>query len=157
MEFGSCVYLIKSKNNILIDSGSHNNQKELLDELVKLNLTPFDINIVILTHGHFDHVGNIEIFEKAEIYGSNDDFNCKKVKDIKKLKLPGLNIIETPGHTKGSISLFLIKEKILFSGDTLFHDGIGRTDFPNSSPEDMKNSLNELKELKYKILCPGHI
>ena len=46
---------------------------------------------------------------------------------------------------------------VLFSGDTLFHNGIGRTDLPKSVPEKMNESLKKLRNLKFEILCPGHI
>jgi len=49
------------------------------------------------------------------------------------------------------------KEKILFSGDTIFHRGtIGRTDLPTSLPKEMDKSLKKLAKYKYDILCPGH-
>ena len=70
--------------------------------------------------------------------------------------LLGLKIIKTPGHTKGSICLYYQKEKILFSGDTLFYNGFGRIDFPFSDPGKMEESLEKLKKIKYKILAPGH-
>ena len=154
--FGSCVYLLKIKNkNLLIDTSSLANRQELIKDLKSIGINPEEINILLLTHNHFDHVENIELFKKAEIYGSTKDFKCKLVKDIKKLKIPEIKVIETPGHTFGSLSF--IYEDILFSGDTLFKNGIGRTDFPNSSSKDMENSLEKLEKIKYEFLCPGHI
>lgn len=154
--FGSCVYLIKLKNrNILIDTSTLQNRTELLQDLKKLNLKPKNINIILLTHGHFDHVENLELFKNAEFYGGKEDFrDCNRIIDIKKLKIPEIKIIKTSGHTFGSVC-FLYRD-VLFSGDTLFKNGIGRTDFPNSSQDDMQNSLNMLKNLKFKFLCPGH-
>ena len=187
INFGSCVYLLKlDKKNILIDTGSESNRDEFLNALKELGVKASEINVVILTHNHYDHTGNIEIFKNAEIYGSKEDFKAKRIfnsslnkvkkeeyeecekngicrvftekeiKDIDNLKIKGLKIVKTPGHTKGSICIFLPEEKILFSGDTLFHNGIGRTDFPNSSPEEMEKSLEKLEKINYEILCPGH-
>jgi len=159
-QFGSCVYLIKiAGKNILIDTSTLQNRKELLKDLKELKLTPESINFVFLTHGHFDHVENLDIFTNAEFYGNKKDFrNCEKVKDIKKQPFKEIKIIETPGHTFGSICLYISKEKILFSGDTLFNYGnTGRTDFPNSSPRDMESSLESLEDLEIKHLCPGHL
>lgn len=154
--FGSCVYLIEfEKNNVLIDASSSLNTNELVEDLKELNIKPSEIDMVLLTHYHFDHVGNINLFENAKIYGNKKDFKDKKILDFDKLEIKEIKIIKTPGHSKGSVC-FLYKD-ILFSGDTIFHNGIGRTDLPNSSLEDMNKSLKKLEKINYKILCPGHI
>jgi hydroxyacylglutathione hydrolase len=155
-KFGSHVYLLKLKNkNIIIDTSSFENIDELESDLKKLKLKPKDIDIIILTHNHPDHIGGISVFQNAKIYGSKKDFPNDKVTDIKKLKIPELKIIETPGHTKGGICI--LYDDILFSGDTLFHRGTrGRTDVPGSNEKEMKESLKKLSKINYKILCPGH-
>jgi glyoxylase-like metal-dependent hydrolase (beta-lactamase superfamily II) len=140
--------------NILIDTGSLETREELLKELLNLDLNSKDISIVILTHNHPDHMGGISLFLKSEFYGSKKDFGGNVI-NIKKLKIPELKIIETPGHSKGGICI--LYEDILFSGDTLFHRGTtGRTDLPGSSEKEMEKSVNKLKKIKYKILAPGH-
>lgn len=74
-------------------------------------------------------------------------------------EVSGLKLIKVPGHTRGSLSLLDESRKLLFSGDTLFKNGIGRTDFPNSVPEKMNESLKKLltllKEKKLRLM-PGH-
>ena len=66
-------------------------------------------------------------------------------------------VIHTPGHTRGSVSLFSEDEKIVFTGDTLFAGSIGRTDLPGSSFRDMMDSLRRLMELPDEtIVYPGH-
>jgi len=154
-EFGSCVYLIKLKGkNILIDTSSPQNMENLKEDLKKLNLSPREIHIVILTHNHWDHTGGILLFLNSKIYGSKKDFG-ENIIDIKKLRVPELKIIETSGHTKGGICI--LYDEVLFSGDTLFHHGLtGRMDLPGGSEKDMKKSLKKLKKINYKILCPGH-
>ena len=69
---------------------------------------------------------------------------------------PGLEVISTPGHTKGSVCIYYPKEKVLFSGDTLFFNGFGRIDFPFSDPGKMEESLEIIGKIGYKILAPGH-
>ena len=147
-EFGSCVYLLKLSNkNILIDSSSREAKKEFLEDLTELKIKPEEISIILLTHSHWDHIGNLDLFKNAKVFS---------FENIEKLNIPEIKFIKTPGHTKDSLS-FLYKN-ILFSGDALFNNGgIGRTDFPESEPEEMQDSLNNLKKLKYNILCPGHI
>lgn len=155
-QFGSLVYLVKLNNkNILIDTGSKWNHDELIEDLKKLNLAPENIDILILTHNHFDHVGNIELFTKAKIYASKLEFPDDGVISIDKLKIPEFKIIKTPGHSKGSFCI--LYDDVLFSGDTIFHNGgIGRMDLEGGSEEDMRKSLEILRNIKYKILCPGH-
>ena len=71
--------------------------------------------------------------------------------------IKGLTVIETPGHTPGSICLLSDSERVLFSGDTLFQSSIGRTDFYNSNYSDMVKSLEKLKSLDDDIIVlPGH-
>lgn len=153
-KFGSHVYLIKLKEkNILIDTSSPENKSQLKNYLEELGIP--NIHIVILTHKHWDHIGNPDLFPNAKIYASKLDFPEEKIINIHELKIPEFQIIETPGHSKGSFCI--LYEEILFSGDTIFHHGtIGRTDLPGSSEIEMKNSLSKIKKLNYKILCPGH-
>ena len=146
-EFGSCVYVIKiGKDNILIDTSSKENAQELLSELKKLKVDAKDVHMVLLTHRHYDHVGNIYLFPNAKVYDE---------RNINDLSLIMIRVIKVPGHTKDSLA-FLYKD-ILFSGDTLFNSGIGRTDLPESEPEKMKESLEILKKIDYQIVAPGHI
>lgn len=157
--FGSCVYVLNhNKKIILIDTGAKWNKSELLKELKNLKIKPEQVDIVILTHNHFDHTGNYNLFKKAKIYGSKQDFKSKKIININKLKIKEIKIIKTPGHSRGGICIYLPKRKILFSGDTIFHHGItGRTDLQGSSKKDMEKSLKKLEQIDYKTLCPGHI
>jgi len=160
--FGSNIYLLK-KEKILIDTSSKENRAELLDDLGKLDVKPDDIKKVLLTHGHWDHIGNVEIFPKAKIYASTQEikhFGLKKTLPLSSLKIKAIEIIETPGHTRGSVAYYLPNEKILFSGDTIFDTQgmIGRTDFPESAPEKMNASVKKLVDIVKKgaLLCPGH-
>ena len=167
----SNVYLIKNQNTI-IDTGPPNYKDEVKQELSKI-IDLKKIKKVIFTHLHYDHAGNFDLFPNAEFYASKqeiEDFKKHKIStllnpvlaikfkvNLKPLKeLQGFRIISTPGHTKGSFCLFYVKEKLLFSGDTLFNNGIGRTDLPTSEESKMEDSLNKLKKLNYKTLCPGH-
>jgi glyoxylase-like metal-dependent hydrolase (beta-lactamase superfamily II) len=66
-----------------------------------------------------------------------------------------LKVLDTPGHSPGSITL--VREEEAFTGDTLFEGSIGRTDFPGSSPADMEKSLKKLKSLRDNFtVCSGH-
>jgi len=169
---GCNVYLIKDKN-ILIDTSNPLNKKELVESLVELDVDYEDLT-VINTHCHIDHIGNNGLFKEvvmhkldAEAYESHSleayYFTPPEFKIKKKLKdgevIKGLIIIHTPGHTKGSICLLDDKNKVLFSGDTIFANGIiGRFDLPGGSKEELFKSLKKLAELKLNKfrLLPGH-
>ncbi len=150
--FGSCVYVLKiNEKIILIDTSSKATREELLEDLKTLEIKQENVEVVILTHNHYDHIENLELFSDAKIYSPEKLNENSIIKEI-----PEMKIIETPGHAQES-KCYLYKD-ILFSGDTIFHRGIiGRTDFPGGSEEQMINSLKKLKKINYKILCPGHI
>ncbi|MBU0894773.1 MAG: MBL fold metallo-hydrolase [Nanoarchaeota archaeon] len=149
--FSSCVYVVKNLEPILIDTGSKEVESELLKNLKELYIEPEDITSIILTHNHYDHNGNLNLFQNAKIY------SFINTKEIEK-SFPDFKVLSTPGHSHDSICI--LYEDVLFSGDTIFdknHNYIGRTDLPESNPKAMKQSLEKLKNLKYKILCPGHL
>jgi glyoxylase-like metal-dependent hydrolase (beta-lactamase superfamily II) len=144
--FGSTVYVLKLEKNILIDTSSKDNREELIKDLNELKLSPENIDIIILTHSHWDHTGNLSIFKNAKIITNK---NLNQLPEI-------IRPIKTPGHTQDSLC-FLYKD-ILFSGDTIFHEkGRGRTDLPGGNEKQIQESIKKLKILKYNILCPGHV
>ena len=150
--FGSCVYVLKLQDKIiLIDSSSREAREELLKDLKTLKINPENINALILTHNHYDHIENIELFPNAKIY------NAEKLNESSIIKeVPEIKVIETPGHCPEN-KCYLYQD-ILFSGDTIFYNGgIGRMDLPGGSEEQMKKSLKKLLKINYKFLCPGHI
>lgn len=169
-------YLVDVVDPTLIDLGSYPNSEDLLKVLKGLGYSAEDIVNVIFTHVHPDHVGKPDVFPNAKFFASKEEIKAFEknprgatidetaIKELQKVRLEplceeiaGLNVIRTPGHTIGSVCLWLPKQKILFSGDTLFGKGIyGRVDLATSAPEKMMSSLEHLSLLKYKLLCPGH-
>ncbi len=188
MEIADGVYKIKGNGNVyvilkpvpvVIDAGGITERSHIKKEIEKI--IPLEkIKIVLLTHLHYDHVGNVELFPNAKIYADDEDiedcrYNSKEfnfyvseeVDEILKkelISLPveigGLKIIKVPGHTRGSVAFLDKERKILFSGDTLFANGIiGRTDLPNSVSEKMDESVAKLVKMIKEgelLLCPGH-
>lgn len=153
------------------------------DKLIELiNELSGDLRFILLTHGHFDHIGGVkfvkEHFDVPVLIGEKEltllnsnalngsalhNISVDKVEvdralvdnDVIKLGESTLRFITTPGHTAGS-GCYIVDDCI-FSGDTLFCQCIGRTDFPTSSPADMAKSLEKLRDLEgdYNVL-PGH-
>jgi len=169
----SNVYFLNFNENILIDTGRRAN-RNILQQFLKPLIDFDNINKVIFTHLHYDHIGNFDLFKNAEFFASEQE-----IKDFKENPLDtildeeivnkfnielkpitdfnGFKIINTPGHTKGSICLWYGKEKTLFSGDTLFYrKQVGRVDLPTSVPKELNESLIDLLKYNFKILCPGH-
>ena len=133
------------------------------DKIIDKNYKKLDF--ILNTHHHYDHVGGNEELKKkynSTVLGFENDKNRipgidKVLKDNQEFKLGKLNFttIFIPGHTKGHIAFYFKKEKIVFTGDTLFSLGCGRVF--EGTYEQMFKSLNKLKNLPgdTKIYC-GH-
>ena len=142
------------------------------------------LRCVFLTHGHFDHTGGVaDVLAEtgAQLYMSQRDNGITIGGNYYKYTAPegtqffsegevislgsiSFTVMETPGHTPGSVTL-LCRDAAdpegmpaLFTGDTLFRDSCGRTDFPGSDPEAMMKSLRRLSGLPgdYEVY-PGHM
>lgn len=166
----------KTLDCAVIDPGA--DASEILNYLEETHL---NCRFVLLTHGHFDHTGAVEdvladteaqlMVHKADagvsVGGDYYRFippeGTKYYADGDVVCVGGLSftVIETPGHTPGSVCL-LCREAggeapVLFSGDTLFRDSCGRTDFPGSSTDDILRSLKRLAQLPGDCeVYPGH-
>jgi len=178
-DIDSNIYVI---GDTVIDTGTGFNYTRLRDIMKVMKIDMSKINWIINTHCHFDHTGGNGYFLNAKIAAHSIDANIiesadkdlsaaeffdgnpnpktvdKKLKDGDKLKAGKLelDVIHTPGHTSGSICLYEKKGQLLFSGDTLFENSIGRVDFSNSDPAGMQDSLQKLSKLKVKKVLPGH-
>ena len=173
------TYLIEGEKRILVDPGHHHLFAHVREGLSELSLTPLDIDVVIITHGHPDHMEGVKIFAKTAtliaISGTELDF-IKSVAphygealgisgfepeillqegDLKVGNL-AFQVIKTPGHSPGSICLYWPEKKTLITGDVVFNQGVGRTDLPGGSGEELKKSIHALSLLETETLLPGH-
>ena len=169
-DYQTNCYIVHKGNGtdcLIIDPGY---EPEIISSyLEEKGLTPAAI---LLTHCHFDHVGAVKDLAAQ--------YDCKVFLDKKELAMPPMltngplyytdgygdgdtltlagipiQVLETPGHTPGSVCL--IMEDTLFSGDTLFAGSCGRTDLPCGDARAMRDSLRRLAALSenYRV-CPGH-
>lgn len=141
--------------------------------LAALEEKHLELEAILLTHGHFDHVGAVKalaadtdcrvfLCEKdlnlpTMLTGDSPLYHTDTYKDGDVVELAGctIRVVQTPGHTEGSVCLLV--GDVMFSGDTLFAGVCGRTDLPGGSEEQMMASLAKLAALPgdYKVL-PGH-
>ena len=178
----NCYILINQNTNqcLIIDPADDANF--ISEQILRLGVKPIAI---IATHGHFDHilasyelqlafgvpffVHQKDLFLVNNLLKNASFWTKRKIVEKSPLNIQDLasqgdalrgwqaRVIETPGHTPGSVCLYFPKEKVLFTGDTLFADNVGRTDLSYSSPLDLLASLKKLAKLPPETkIYPGH-
>lgn len=178
-ELRECTYILwdETSEGVIIDPGCYtSNEEERLSEFIKKE--GINLKKILLTHGHFDHIAgasfvsknwDLEIFvndadldhiRRAPQYGSIFGWDIKPLENNKIRTInhgeevvfgnSKLNILHTPGHTKGGVVYVSHEDKIAITGDTLFAGSIGRTDLPGGDYDELIYSLNN------KVLVLGN-
>lgn len=176
----NCYIIYEGQEALIIDPGAE--ADHIIEFLQQNNL---QVNAILLTHAHFDHIGALEEIRvqtgaKVYIHESEMSWLSDPAKNGSR-KLPGneitasaadftlvpgnmqlgsfdFTILHTPGHSPGSVSFVFEKDQFIVSGDILFNQGIGRTDLYGGSMEELEKSIrNELYTLddNYTVY-PGH-
>lgn len=180
--FDANIYLISDTRHVLVDAGTGFNSAYVyrkLEESIPLE----DIDIIVLTHEHFDHCGGVADLREhctAQVYIHKDgasvveegeDWSAgwfgtsqeptmvdRKLRDGDGIELgdTSLQVLHTPGHSPGSICLYEATSKSLFSGDLIFASGgVGRTDFTGGDTALLARSIHSL-DMPVANLYPGH-
>lgn len=181
--YSSPSLLRERRVSVLVDSGLDKNYLKLQTSLLALGLKVRDVDIVINTHEHFDHIGSNRYFQDYALIAAHRLAATKitvedryvtmyKSGDLNEPSLRVrlwlenrfcfdlgnylLEVVHTPGHTSGSICIYELKRKILFTGDTIFVGGMLSCISESGSIGDYMNSISLLATRKITELYPGH-
>jgi glyoxylase-like metal-dependent hydrolase (beta-lactamase superfamily II) len=170
----------QSREAIVVDPGD--DIATVLDVVARHGLT---VKAIVITHAHIDHIGGaqkLKLATGAPVYMNHNDAELQKMMDVQAgwlgirppedvaidhdakdgdLLVMGateFHVLHTPGHTRGSISLWLPSERKLVAGDTLFRDSIGRTDLPGGDGRQILRSIHDklLPLPDETVVIPGH-
>ncbi|MCR4368978.1 MAG: MBL fold metallo-hydrolase [archaeon] len=175
------AYLLEAPALVLIDTGLESGAGVLEKSISSLGYSAGDVGVVLHTHGHADHIGADALFPNAKKWMSAHDAKFVNARDYEftaanwfsqnffpKIKnfysanqvfefgKFSLEVVETPGHTRGSVSFYDKKNSVLFSGDTIFDMGVGRYDLVSASKKELLASVEKISRLEYDFLLPGH-
>jgi len=167
------TYLIDGSKKIIIDPGHQHLFSHVSEGLADLDISLDQIDLVIVTHGHPDHLEAVQQFEKPTLFTMSQvdhQFINDLADDYFKIPEPDFfleegdltigdntfQVIVTPGHSPGSVCLYWPDRKVLFTGDVVFNQGIGRTDVPGGSGSLLKESIRKISKLDVEYLLTGH-
>lgn len=176
------TFLIRTDQaTCMVDPGHKAFLPQLFESMKADGISAEDVTSVILTHSHPDHMeGALELKKKgcslgihkkeeafvlevgpyfAKMFGwEMPDLSFDFYLQEGELEIGGecFQVIETPGHSPGSVSLYWEEPRILFTGDLVFAQGVGRTDFPGGDGALLKESIGRCRTLNPSQLMPGH-
>ncbi len=180
----NCYHVELNGMDILIDAGTKKSGRRIIEYFNRINKRP---EIVLITHFHMDHLGGLnEIYAKFKpdiyvpmlevkiingtekprarnlvqklIYSMAPVNHMSSIKPAYNMKIDDLEYYETPGHTVGSTSYFLVSKNIIFSGDAIINRN-GKPDINRTftwNVEDAENSVKRIMDMKPSLILPGH-
>ena len=174
-------YFIDGPKRILIDPGHRAMFDHVKLGLKDVGLAVEDIDLIICTHGHPDHLEAVQLFKEPKTLFTLHETEWQWIDTVGRpmsaalgmdreairpdfflqegeLSLDDLElqVFHTPGHSPGSVCLYGSDQKVLFTGDVVFKEGLGRTDLPGGDGEKLKASIRRLAELDVEYLMSGH-
>ena len=176
------TYLVRSTDKtILIDPGHVAHFDHVRQGLLQLGLSIDDLDLIICTHAHPDHLEAITLFGDTQALFTLHTEEWRLVQDMAAYLKSAMNfdpeqftpdfflkegeltvgdiklyVYHTPGHSPGSITLHWPAVEALFTGDVIFNNGLGRTDLPGGNGEQLKNSIRSISAIDAQWLLSGH-
>lgn len=175
------TYFINGAVRVLIDPGHMGLFDHVQTHLSDLGMSLADIDLVICTHGHPDHLEAVQRFSDTQTLFAFGDTEWQWMKSMKKHLQAGIGlqldamvpdfllqeghfrirdlafqVYHTPGHSPGSICIYWPEFRVLFTGDLIFKEGLGRTDLPGGNGQLLKESIKKMSELDVEWLLSGH-
>jgi glyoxylase-like metal-dependent hydrolase (beta-lactamase superfamily II) len=170
---------IDGKVPLLIDPGHLHRVPNLKERMIADGVDPEKVRVVIVTHAHPDHFGGAVAFKHAKTALSleEEDFiekvaapmYARQGAEMPKYKIDfylhdgdltlgkhEFQILVTPGHSPGGLSVYWPRYKALFPGDAIFAQSIGRVDLPGGDVKALQRSIERLSELEVELIVPGH-
>jgi glyoxylase-like metal-dependent hydrolase (beta-lactamase superfamily II) len=180
MSANNCnTYLIDGPARLVIDPGHLGLFGHVEVGLRQLGIGIADIDLVIATHCHPDHLEAVKLFKDHPASFGVHEKDWYLIREMGRhlgasldtdayapafflqegnLVVKGMEfqVFHSPGHSPGSICLYWPDQKALFTGDVVFRDGLGRTDLPGGNGTALKKSIQRLAELEVERILPGH-
>jgi hydroxyacylglutathione hydrolase len=182
--YDSNVYVLEDDDPVVVDAGTGMHVDSTLEEIAKI--VPLErVGRIVLTHSHYDHIGGAEAMSRATgariylheaeaeplqagdasltvsgMFGKGvGELDVEPLREGQTIRCGSaeLEVLHTPGHSPGSISLLDRKARAAIVGDTVFCDGgVGRWDLPGGDLRELRSSLERLRALGMKSMYPGH-
>jgi glyoxylase-like metal-dependent hydrolase (beta-lactamase superfamily II) len=163
LEANSTSTLIRSGNiNIVVDTSTKEMGASIKTSFKHIGVLPKDVSIVVLTHMHYDHCGNNDMFSKAKFYVRREE--CPEDRRFISVEkdmyiAPGVKLVHTPGHTEGSMSVFVEGERrYVIAGDAIPLEDNYRKMVPPGVNYDAALATESIKSIAdyAQVIIPGH-
>lgn len=159
----TCI-LIRTDNGLIVVDPSTNYMRPMIkDSLRRYGVLFGDVSAVVLTHAHADHIQNLSLFPKAAIYiHEGEDIEIEGaivVKEEEMQLVPGVRLVHTPGHTEGSMSVFVDADRrYVIAGDAIPTESNYRKMYPPAVNCNAEAALQSIKKIKRyaDVIIPGH-
>ncbi len=176
------TYLVGKNSKVLIDPGHRHLFTNVESGMNSDGLAVKNVDMILATHSHPDHFEGVENFmdrPEVKIALHGDEHKLLEKTGVEFARMLGMptpsyrvdlemtegelvadgvvfQVFHTPGHSPGHVCLYLAEDKILFSGDLIFNQGVGRTDFPGGDASLLKKSIQRMAELDIETVLSGH-